>query len=147
MPDAEVVFHQPPSDDSSGGLAGRLVDTPEARAALETLAIPRCAEWREANPEPDPDMRCCGGNLLAGTCRRCGSFNATSDACRDCGYGQPGDSASISVLADGHEPYCGGPATVAAPYCCSAYCPRCAGMRALDGVDPLTPNQWMEPNE
>jgi hypothetical protein len=28
-------------------------------------------------------------------------------------------------------------------YCCSAYCPRCAGMRALDGVEALTPNQWL----
>jgi hypothetical protein len=31
----------------------------------------------------------------------------------------------------------------AAPYCPSAYCPRCAGMRALDGEEPLTPNEWM----
>jgi hypothetical protein len=30
-----------------------------------------------------------------------------------------------------------------APYCCSAYCDRCAGLRALDGVPPLTPNEWM----
>lgn len=30
-----------------------------------------------------------------------------------------------------------------APYCCSAYCDRCAGLRALDGVEPLTPNEWM----
>lgn len=31
----------------------------------------------------------------------------------------------------------------AAPYCCSAYCDRCAGLRALDGVNPLLPNDWM----
>jgi hypothetical protein len=30
-----------------------------------------------------------------------------------------------------------------APYCCSSYCDRCAGLRALDGVEPLTPNEWM----
>lgn len=32
---------------------------------------------------------------------------------------------------------------IPAPYCCSAYCDRCAGLRALDGVEPLTPNEWM----
>jgi hypothetical protein len=30
-----------------------------------------------------------------------------------------------------------------APYCCSAYCDRCAGLRALDGAEPLLPNEWM----
>lgn len=31
-----------------------------------------------------------------------------------------------------------------APYCCSAYCDRCAGLRALNGDDePLLPNDWM----
>lgn len=30
-----------------------------------------------------------------------------------------------------------------APYCCSAYCDRCAGLRALDGEQPLMPNDWM----
>jgi hypothetical protein len=33
-----------------------------------------------------------------------------------------------------------------APYCCSAYCDRCAGLRALNGDDPaLRPNEWMNP--
>jgi hypothetical protein len=32
-----------------------------------------------------------------------------------------------------------------APYCCSAYCDRCAGLRALDGAEPLLPNDWMIP--
>lgn len=48
----------------------------------------------------------------------------------------PGDLAAAAI--DGR------PATMPAPYCCSAYCLRCAGLRALDGVEPLTPNQWME---
>jgi hypothetical protein len=26
------------------------------------------------------------------------------------------------------------------PYCPSAYCARCAGLRYLDGVDPVVPN-------
>jgi hypothetical protein len=30
-----------------------------------------------------------------------------------------------------------------APYCCSSYCDRCAGLRALNGVEPLLPNEWM----
>lgn len=30
-----------------------------------------------------------------------------------------------------------------APYCCSAYCDRCAGLRALDGEPALPPNDWM----
>lgn len=30
-----------------------------------------------------------------------------------------------------------------APYCCSAYCPRCAYLRAQDGVAPLEPNEWI----
>lgn len=30
-----------------------------------------------------------------------------------------------------------------APYCCSSYCARCAGLRALDGVEALLPNEWM----
>lgn len=31
-----------------------------------------------------------------------------------------------------------------APYCCSAYCLRCAGLRALNGDDkPLIPNEWL----
>lgn len=39
-------------------------------------------------------------------------------------------------LSDGREP-------TMAPYCCSAYCQRCAGLRALDRVEPLRPNEWM----
>ncbi len=35
-------------------------------------------------------------------------------------------------------------AILPAPYCCSAYCDRCAGLRALNGDDPaLLPNEWM----
>jgi hypothetical protein len=31
-----------------------------------------------------------------------------------------------------------------APYCCSAYCDRCNGLRALNGDDPaIRPNEWM----
>lgn len=30
-----------------------------------------------------------------------------------------------------------------APYCCSAYCPRCTYLRAQDGVAPLEPNEWI----
>lgn len=125
------------------GPTGTLVDSPEVRAVLEAHAIPGCRTWREANPEIDPAKPCCGGALLAGSCRRCGSFDATPLECPACGYGKPGDRASISVVYDGHEPYCVEPATVPAPYCCSSYCPRCAGLRALDGVDPLLPNDWM----
>lgn len=32
---------------------------------------------------------------------------------------------------------------VPAPYCPSAYCIRCAGLRALDGEAALLPNEWM----
>jgi hypothetical protein len=39
------------------------------------------------------------------------------------------------------EPVAG--AMYPAPYCCSAYCDRCAGLRALDGEPPLPPNDWM----
>lgn len=31
------------------------------------------------------------------------------------------------------------------PYCQSAHCGRCAGMRSLDGINPLEPNAWMSP--
>jgi len=32
---------------------------------------------------------------------------------------------------------------VAAPYCPSAYCGRCAGHRELDGADEVIPNAWL----
>lgn len=95
MPDAEVTFHRPPGDQDDPAAGGILIDTPESRAALEQVAIPRCREWRETNPEDGP----------------------------------------------GHPD---GPEQAIAPYCPSAYCPRCAGLRALDGADPITPNQWLE---
>lgn len=62
-------------------------DTPVWRSALEAVSIPRCEEWRAANPENDAP----------------------------------------------------------APYCCSAYCVRCNGLRTLDGVEPITPNMWLRP--
>lgn len=97
-----VTLHSPPGDDGPNqGAAGFIADTPENRRLLEDAAIPKCREWREANPE-----------LI-------GPAKAHSDA--PCG------------------PDCFRPA----PYCCSAYCDRCAGLRALDGVEPLTPNEWM----
>lgn len=102
MPDAEVTFNgYPAADRSHLSNTGILTDTPAARAALEGLAIPKCQQWRQDNPEVTPPE---------------------GDVCEDkmCECWQP------------------------APYCCSAYCPRCAGMRALDGVEPITPNQWME---
>jgi hypothetical protein len=36
--------------------------------------------------------------------------------------------------------------TAPAPYCCSAYCARCAILRHLDGEPPLTPNEWIHGN-
>lgn len=77
-------------------------------ARLDKLAIPRCAEWREANPEvilPDNHLPGC----------------------------QSGEIERLNKL---HF-------TAPAPYCCSAYCPRCIGLRALDGEPPLEPNEWM----
>jgi hypothetical protein len=59
-------------------------------------AIPGCAPWREANPEP----------IAPGW---------------------------VETLAP-------------APYCCSAYCMRCAAARARDGEPPLAPNQWLHDN-
>ncbi len=91
-----VTLHMPPNDMGTLGGTGTIADTPETRAMLEQAAIPRCREWREANPEPIP--------------------------------GEPGDDPPIMLPA---------------PYCCSAYCDRCACLRALDGAEPLLPNEWM----
>ena len=33
--------------------------------------------------------------------------------------------------------------TVLAPYCCSAYCKRCQGLRMLDGEKLIEPNEWI----
>jgi len=77
------------------------------RIALDKQAIPRCREWREANPE-----------LIW-------SGKVTNDA---------GIVTNPENLVQVPHP---------APYCCSAYCPRCAGLRELDGVEPLLPNGWM----
>jgi hypothetical protein len=96
-----VTLHSPPGDTEKPPASGTIADTPENRRLLESAAIPRCREWREANPEYVPE-----------------GFN----------------EAGTKVLPGGMEP---------APYCCSAYCDRCAGLRALDGVEPLTPNEWM----
>jgi hypothetical protein len=109
-----VTFNVPPNDLGTIAGTGYIADTPENRAALEELAIPRCREWREANPEYTDSSSCvlCGSYLLPSepVCRHC-------DRTRD---------------------------TTVAPYCCSAYCTRCAGLRALNGNDPaLLPNDWM----
>jgi hypothetical protein len=103
-----VTLHSPPGDAEKPPASGTIADTPENRRLLEAAAIPRCREWREANPEPrlwcddEPDNTWCAE-----------THRHPSRAER------------------------------AAPYCCSAYCDRCAGLRALDGVEPLTPNEWM----
>jgi hypothetical protein len=80
------------------GEVGTITDSLENRALLEEAAIPRCREWREANPE---------------------CIHTTDVGSHECNWQR------------------------AAPYCCSAYCDRCAGLRALDGVVPLLPNDWM----
>lgn len=95
-----VEFSMPPSDDTPAHVStGYLEDTPEVREWLETLAIPRCQSWREANRELIP-----GKHDDAPCTERCYS---------------------------------------AAPYCPSAYCVRCAGLRALNGEAALLPNEWM----
>jgi hypothetical protein len=93
-----VTLHTPPGEDGPQTAVGWIEDTPEARAQLEEAAIPRCREWRMANPEPRTTPR-----------------------------EHPDDPL--------FEP---------APYCCSAYCDRCNGLRALNDDDPpLRPNEWM----
>lgn len=87
-----VTLHSVPGDAEKPPASGYIIDTPENRRLLEEAAIPRCWDWRQANPEPGSDAS--------------------------------------------HGP-------VPAPYCCSAYCDRCAGLRALDGEPPLPPNDWM----
>lgn len=94
-----VTLYSAPGDAEKPPASGFIADTPENRAALEAAAIPKCREWREANPE-------------------------FPEWLKDARYRTP----------DKLEP---------APYCCSAYCDRCAGLRALDGAAPLTPNEWM----
>lgn len=81
-------------------------DSPEVRAWLEEQAIPKCREWREANPE----------------------YLYESE-----GRWYPILNATMFTPENLHP----------APYCCSAYCDRCAGLRALDGAEPLPPNDWM----
>lgn len=82
----EVEFHWVGGENTRERSVAIINDDAATREALEGAAIPRCKEWREANPEE-------------------GS---------------------------------------AAPYCCSPYCGRCTGLRALDGEAPLTPNMWMD---
>lgn len=89
----------------------RLRDT-EARGVHIPVAIPRCKEWRQANPE-NRDCPTCNSFLMS-----------TETTCLHCG-----------VYWDN-----------AAPYCCSAYCERCATLRNLDGESQITPNEWMDPN-
>jgi hypothetical protein len=103
-----VTLHSPPGDAEKPPASGTIVDTPENRRLLEAAAIPRCREWREANPE-----------LVWG--------------------GDVTDSPTGPVV----RPENLRKVPVPAPYCCSAYCDRCAGLRALDGEEPLTPNEWM----
>ena len=79
-----------------------LANTPECRAWLETLAIQRCHQWREANME---------------------------------------ETWSESPLFPGTNKLV---LWKIAPYCCSAYCPRCIGLRALDGEPSLPPNAWFD---
>lgn len=103
-----VTLNAPPSDTGTLSGSGFIADTPENRAALEEAAIPKCREWREANPECVSPIH--GGHLYI------------KQHCADPTHQGP------------------------APYCCSAYCDRCAGLRALNGDDrPLLPNEWMEP--
>lgn len=86
--DADITLPGYPDSPVNMNAAGLLKDNPETRAWLETNAIPKCAEWREDNPDPE-------------------SLNTP------------------------------------APYCCSAYCVRCIGLRALDGQPALLPNGWL----
>jgi len=86
------------------GATGYIVDTPENRRLLEDAAIPKCREWREANPVPPP---------------------------------MPPEWNNYALWVQTNRLY-------PAPYCISAYCDRCAGLRALDGVSPVLPNEWMK---
>jgi hypothetical protein len=104
-----ATLNVPPNDRGAIGATGTIADTPENRAALEAAAIPRCREWREANPE----------------CRYLADPRV-----------DPIAREQIGVCVDPEH-------MIPAPYCCSAYCDRCTGLRALDGVQPLTPNEWM----
>lgn len=94
-----VQIHIPfyPGNPEIGGQTVEVEDTPILRAQLEQHAIPKCREWREANPE-------------------------------ECTMGAENDDTRHSHPA---------------PYCCSAYCLRCNGLRALNGDEPLRPNEWM----
>jgi hypothetical protein len=94
------MFTEDTTDEDSDS-AHAALESIRARQAFEAQAIPKCREWREANPE------------LIG----------------------PRGAHSVATCI----PECFRPA----PYCCSAYCDRCAGLRALDGVEPLLPNGWM----
>jgi hypothetical protein len=97
-----VEFSLPAGDDQPARtVSGVVEDTPEVREWLEGLAIPKCKQWREANPE-----------LI-------GPAHAHNDGT------------------------CTKSCWMSAPYCPSAYCLRCAGLRALDGEAALLPNEWM----
>lgn len=102
-----LKFFIPPCENYPDGGEVELVDSPTDRETAEEFAIPRCREWREANPELVFPI-----------------------------YTRPDGTKARGVNAQLAEH---GPA----PYCCSAYCQRCAILRALDGEAPLRPNEWM----
>jgi hypothetical protein len=99
-----VTLYSVPGDAEKPPASGYIADTPGNRRLLESAAIPKCREWREANPEP---------------------------CTPECRY--PATCSNFDTPIGGHP----------APYCCSAYCDRCAGLRALDREPPLPPNDWM----
>lgn len=108
-----ITLHSPPGDVGRIAETGYIADTPENRRLLEDAAIPRCREWREANPEYRMMWRKADGT-------------ETWYVVNDVRYRTP----------ENLHP---------APYCCSAYCDRCAGLRALNGDDPaLLPNEWLD---
>jgi hypothetical protein len=87
------------------------------RAGLDQVAIPGCAPWRTANPE-------CGCNHPAkahGSAVRPTVMGCALCACQ----------RSLEGI------------TQPSPYCCSAYCERCAGLRIINDDKPIRPNEWM----
>jgi len=110
-----VTLHTPPGEDGPQAAAGWIPDTAEARAQLEAAAIPACLPWRAIHPDP---VDC------------------------SCGHQSPRHAPAGSIIEGCASCPCQ-ETFPPAPYCCSAYCDRCAGLRALDGAPPLRPNEWM----